>query len=148
MINMAFTTRIPLAVMIAMGIKQWENRSAMPSPANGQCAMTCSKSSDEREYTNFLAWAKNCFHVDAFAALPTWKQVSVWRGKLIAVCDYEASYIPGDAVWNEGYAVWWHLINVHLLKEPIQCRGSVGMWRLPNDLSKTLSRTVDSSGEQ
>ena len=75
-------------------------------------------------------------------------QKTIDRGSLIAVCDYEASYIPGDAVWNEGYAVWWHLINVHLLKEPIQCRGSVGMWRLPNDLSKTLSRTVDSSGEQ
>ena len=31
-ICLAFTTRIPLAVMIAMGIKQWENRAAMPSP--------------------------------------------------------------------------------------------------------------------
>ncbi len=27
MIELAFTTRIPLAVMIAMGIKQWENRA-------------------------------------------------------------------------------------------------------------------------
>jgi len=40
MIELAFTTRIPLAVMKAMGIKQWENRSAMPTPANGQCAIT------------------------------------------------------------------------------------------------------------
>lgn len=134
MIKLAFTTRVPLAVMIAMGIKQWENRSAMPSPASGQCAMTCSKSSDEREYANFLAWAKNCFPADAFAALPTWEQVSVWRGKLIAVCDYEASYIPGDAVWYEGYAVWWHLTNVHLLKEPIPCRGNVGMWQMPKEI--------------
>lgn len=30
MIEFAFTTRIPLAVMIAIGIKQWENRAAMP----------------------------------------------------------------------------------------------------------------------
>lgn len=130
MIELAFTTRIPLVVMITMGLKQWENRSAMPTPASGQCAMTCSKSSDEQEYANFLAWAKSCFPADAFAALPTWNTVFDWRGKLVAVCDYDASYTPGDAVWNEGYAVWWHLANVHLLKDPIPCRGSVGMWRL------------------
>lgn len=134
MTELAFTTRIPLAVMIAMGIKQWENRSSMPTPAHGQCAITCSKSSDEREYANFLAWAKNCFPADAFAALPTWQQVSNWRGNIVAVCDYEASYTPGDAVWNEGYSVWWHLTNVRLLKEPILCRGNVGMWRLTNKI--------------
>lgn len=139
MIDLAFTTRIPLAVMIVMGIKQWENRSVMPYPASGQCAMTCSKSSDEREYANFLAWARQCFPAEAFNALPAWQQVSGWRGKLIAVCDYEASNTPGDAVWNEGYAVWWHLTNVCLLKEPIPCRGSVGMWRLPDALSKSLN---------
>lgn len=43
-------------------------------------------------------------------------------GKLIAVCDYAASYTPGGAVWNEGYPVWWHLTNVRLLSEPIPCR--------------------------
>ena len=138
MIELAFTTRIPLAVMIAMGIKQWENRSAMPTPANGQCAMTCSKSSDEREYANFLAWAKQCFPAEAFDALPQWQQVSDWRGKLVVVCDYEASYTPGDAIWNEGYPVWWHLTNVRLLPEPIPCRGNVGMWQLPDALTSQL----------
>lgn len=48
MIELAFTTRIPLAVMIAMGIKQWENRAAMPIPPMGRCAISCSKSSDVR----------------------------------------------------------------------------------------------------
>ncbi len=128
---LAFTTRIPLAVMIAMGIKQWENRSAMPYPTCGKCAMTCSKSSDSREYANFLLWAKKLFPAEAYAALPAWEQVSGWRGKLIAVCDYEASYTPGPPIWNEGYKVWWHLTNVQLLQEPITCRGNVGMWQLP-----------------
>ena len=135
---LAFTTRIPLAVMIAMGIKQWENRSAMPFPACGRCAMTCSKSSDEREYTNFLAWAKQMFPAEAFAALPQWEQVADWRGKMIAVCDYNASYTPGPPIWNEGYSVWWHLTNVKLLQEPIPCRGNVGMWDLPNEISEVL----------
>lgn len=96
--------------------------------------MTCSKSSDEREYANFLAWAKQCFSAEAFNALPQWQQVFGWCGKLIAICDYEASYTSGDAVWNEGYSVWWHLTNFRLLSEPVPCRGSVGMWRLPDDV--------------
>ena len=139
MLEFAFTTRIPLAVMIAMGIKQWENRAAMPEPAAGRCAMTCSKSSDAREYANFLAWAERVFKPEVFAALPAWEQVEGWRGKLVAVCDYEASYTaPNPPVWNEGYPVWWHLTNVRLLDEPFSCRGNVGMWRLPNNVFKEL----------
>ena len=130
---LAFTTRIPLAIMITMGIKQWENRSAMPIPARGRCAMTCSKLSAEREYANFLAWAKQVFPAEVFAIFPQWEQVEGWRGKLIAICDYNASYTPGPPIWDEGYKVWWHLTNVQMLKEPIACRGNVGMWELPNE---------------
>ena len=135
MLQFAFTTRIPLVVMIAMGIKQWENRAAMPEPAKGRCAMTCSKSSDAREYANFLVWAERAFKPAVCAALPAWEQVADWRGKLVAVCDYEASYTaPNPPVWNEGYPVWWHLTNVRLLDDPVPCRGNVGMWRLPKEL--------------
>ena len=140
MIELAFTTRIPLAVMIAMGIKQWENRSVMPVPARGQCAMTCSKSSDAREYVNFLAWAEHAFKTEAFASLPRWEEVSNWQGMLVAICDYEASYTaPNPPLWNEGYSVWWHLTNVRLLDEPIPCRGNVGMWQLPKEVAELIS---------
>lgn len=124
----AFTTRIPLAVMIAMGVKRWENRAMMPSPAKGVCGMSCSKGSDAREYANFLAWARRAMHPAVFAALPGWERVEGWRGKMVAVCDYEASYAPGDGVWDEGYPVWWRLDNVRMLKEPFPVRGNVGMW--------------------
>lgn len=141
MIELAFTTRIPLAVMIVMGIKQWENRSAMPVPAQGRCAMTCSKSSEAREYANFITWAERFFKPEVFAALPAWEQVSCWCGRLVAVCDYEASYtVPTPAIWNEGYPVWWHLTNVRLLDEPIPCRGNVGMWRLPQEVAKFIGQ--------
>ena len=69
----------------------------------------------------------------------TTEHPQVWRGKLIAVCDYAASYTPGGAVWNEGYPVWWHLTNVRLLSEPIPCRGSVGMWRLNDNLMERIN---------
>lgn len=140
MIELAFTTRIPLAVMIAMGIKQWENRAAMPESAVGRCAMTCSKSSDAQEYANFLAWAERMFTQEAFATIPTWEAVGGWRGKLVAVCNYEASYTaPNPPSWNEGYSVWWHLTNVRLLDEPIPCRGNVGMWRLPENMKQQIN---------
>ncbi len=135
MIRLAFTTRIPLAVMIAMGVKQWENRSAMPTPAKGQCAMTCSRSSDEREYANFLLWAERVFKPDIIEAIPRWERVSSWRGMLVAVCDYEATYTaPNPPILNEGYPVWWRLANVRLLDKPVPCRGNVGMWRLPEEI--------------
>lgn len=135
---LAFTTRIPLAVMI----KQWGNRSAMPSPACGQCGMTCSKSSDVREYANFLAWAKQVFPEEVFSVLPQWEQVADWRGKMIAVCDYNASYTPGPPIWNEGYSVWWHLTNVKMLQEPIACWGNVGMWGLSNEITQQLKKLM------
>lgn len=137
--DLAFTTRIPLAVMITMGIKQWENRTAMPIPAKGRCAMTCSKSSDAREYANFLAWAERAFKPAVCAALPAWEQIACWRGKLVAVCDYEASLTaPNPPIWDEGYPVWWHLTNARLLDEPIPCRGNVGMWKLPEDVKRQI----------
>ncbi len=63
-----------------------------------------------------------------------------WRGKLIAVCAYEVSYTPGPPIWNEGYPVWWHLTNVHLLDEPFSCRGNVGMWVLPEDIVQVCNK--------
>ena len=142
MIELALTTRIPLAVMIVMGIKQWENRSAMPSPAAGCCGMSCSKSSDAREYANFLLWAEGAFPPEILSALPAWERVADWRGKVIAVCDYEASYTPGPPIWNEGYPVWWHLTNVQILKNPIACRGNVGIWGLPDEITQQLKKLM------
>lgn len=114
--------------MIVMGIKRWENRAMMPSPEKGECGMSCSKGSTSKEYDNFLTWAQRVLRRDVFEMLPQWEQVEGWRGKMIAVCDYEASYTPGERIWNEGYPVWWHLDNVRMLDEPFPVRGNVGMW--------------------
>lgn len=127
-IERAFTTRIPLAVMIVMGIKEWENRSHLPWPVRGRCGMSCSKGSDAREYANFLAWIRQFASAELLAALPTWEQVEGWRGKMIAVCDYAAGEEPGPPIWNEGYRYWWRLSNIQMLEQPYPVRGNVGMW--------------------
>ena len=130
--------------MIAMGIKKWENRAAMPMPCKGACAMTCSKSSDEYEYANFLAWASRMFKAEIFAAIPAWETIAGWRGRAVAVCAYEASYTaPNPPVWNEGYPVWWHLTKVELLNKPVPCRGNVGMWRLSDDVQKKIEQSLE-----
>ena len=43
MITSAFTCTGPYAILIMLGIKRVENRSAMPVPGKGRCAVSCSK---------------------------------------------------------------------------------------------------------
>lgn len=124
----AFTTRLPLAVLIAMGVKKWENRSSLPNPSKGTCGMSVSKSSDENEYKNFIAFITKFASKELQDAVPSWEQVKNWRGKMIAVMDYEAGEESGDLIWNEGYRYWWKLDNVKMLDEPFPVRGNVGMW--------------------
>lgn len=63
------------------------------------------------------------------------EQVESWGGKLIAICDYEASYTaPNPPVWSEGYPVCW----VRQLDNPIPCRGNVEMWQLPKEVAVRL----------
>lgn len=148
-ITRAFTTRLPLAVMIVTGLKRWENRSHLPCPAKGVCGMSVSRSSDEAEYVNFLRWISIHFSEAYRTRVPSWEQVKEWRGKMIAVMDYEATQglsrkysandeheFPGGwltfseemLVWNEGYPIWWELSGVRLLERPFPVRGCVGMW--------------------
>ena len=124
----AFTTRIPLAVLIIFGLKRWENRSCMPSPSIGTCGMSCSLSSSKSEYDNFLAWAGSQLPASIFSHFPDWESVKDWRGKMVAYMDYDAGSLPGDPMWDEGYSYWWHLSNVRLLDTPYSVRGNVGMW--------------------
>lgn len=84
-------------------------------------------------------WSERAFKPIVSAALLSWDQVVGWRGKLVAVCDYEAPYTaPSPPVCNEGYPVWWHLTNVRLLDKPIPCRGNVGMWQLPDVIASRM----------
>ena len=43
MIANAFTCTGPYALLIMLGIKRVENRSAAPEPRAGRCAINCSK---------------------------------------------------------------------------------------------------------
>ena len=140
MISNAFTCTGAYAVLILTGIKRVENRSAMPTPAKGRCAVSCSKSFCAAEFGRLVAWAAENLPPEDFAALPAWADVKDWPGKIVGTCDYEAKTADearGGAsfAWNEGYPCWWTLSEVVSFDVPVPCRGNVGMWTMPPELA-------------
>lgn len=126
-------------MLILSGVKCVENRSAMPVPREGRCAISVSKRFSKTEYENFIAWANKAFGLAwCMTNLWDWNEVKAWRGCIVAVADYKAvESVPEDdlygrqcRIWNEGYPNWWLLSNVKRLLKPIPCRGNVGMWQL------------------
>lgn len=139
----AFTCTGPYAMLILSGVKRVENRSAMPVPREGRCAISVSKKFSVKEYEDFIAWANKTFGLAwCMTNLWGWNDVKAWRGCLVATADYKAvDTLPEDEFyakqcrfWNEGYPNWWLLSNVKSLSRPIPCRGNVGMWQLDDEL--------------
>lgn len=143
----AFTCTGAYAMLIMCGLKCVENRSAMPTPRRGRCAMSVSRRFCRREYDALCAWLDSVSDGKATALIPPWEDVREWPGHVVGVMDYEAvAQIPSDEsrarqcrFWNEGYANWWLLSNVRRLPSPIPCRGNVGMWRLPAAISSEIA---------
>ena len=155
MITNAFTCTGPYAILILLGIKRVENRSAMPAPAKGRCAISCSKKFCAAEYGEFVRWAARALEPADFEMIPAWAEVKDWPGKIVGCCDYacdgrdarrpSAGAADGrDArrpseVWDEGYPYWWNLSEVVALDRPIPCRGNVGMWQMPTPLAAEVT---------
>lgn len=145
MITHAFTCTGPYAILILLGIKKVENRSMMPEPREGRCAITCSKSFNRAEYGNFVQWASRNLPPRDFDRIPAWIDVKDWPGKVVGACDYRAALRQDGPLggapdpWNEGYDCWWDLSGIVCFDMPISCRGNIGMWELPRELSKAVS---------
>jgi len=145
MITAAFTCTGPYAVLVMLGIKRTENRSAMPVPSRGRCAVSCSKSFNAAEYGNFVRWASANLPPEDFVRIPAWADVKGWPGKVVGACDYSAMQMldgplgGGARPWDEGYDCWWDLSQVVCFDRPIPCRGNVGMWRMPPDLAAQVT---------
>ncbi len=155
MLTSAFTCTGPYAVLIMLGIKRVENRSVMPVPAKGRCAVSCSKSFCKEEYGNFVQWASHALPPEDFERIPAWCDVKEWPGKIVGTCDYAARgrndlRLEGDSAmrpngsmafqWDEGYSYWWDLSEVVCFDEPIPCRGNKGMWQMPDALAAEVTR--------
>ena len=155
MITSAFTCTGPYAILIMLGIKRVENRSMIPVPAKGRCAVSCSKSFCKEEFGRFVAWAAENLPEEDFEWLPSWGDVKDWPGKVVGCCDYSLrgrdAPAPDDLVapvaegrdgtvsWDEGYPYWWGLSEVVSFDKPIPCRGNVGMWQMPPSLAAQVT---------
>lgn len=144
----AFTCTGAYAVLIMSGLKRVENRSCLPVPARGRCAMSVSKKFCRAEYDGIKAWLRRLNGDKVDAIIPTWEEASRWPGHIVAVMDYQAIDAEPEEepwrvqaqFWNEGYRYWWLLSNIRKLPAPIPCRGNVGMWQLTKELQTHLSR--------
>ena len=144
MITSAFTCTGPYAILILLGIKRVENRNAMPVPAKGRCAVSCSKSFCKEEFGEFVRWAAANLPGEDFERLPSWGDVKDWPGKVVGCCDYEAGTARPESApyqWDEGYPYWWGLSEVVAFDRPIPCRGNVGMWQMPPALAAQVTAT-------
>ena len=143
MIASAFTCTGPYAILIMMGVKKVENRSAMPVPAKGRCAVSCSKSFCKEEFGRFVTWAAENLPEEDFERLPSWSDVRDWPGKVVGCCDYSlrGRDAPAPKEWDEGCPYWWELSEVVAFDRPIPCRGNVGMWQLPPTLAARVTAT-------
>ena len=131
-------------MLILLGIKRVENRSAMPVSAKGRCAISCSKSFCREEYGEFVRWASRALTPTEFETIPAWNDVKDWPGKIVGCCDYACdgrdARRPSEA-WDEGYPYWWDLSEVVAFERPIPCRGNVGMWQMPSALAAQVTAT-------
>ena len=144
MIASAFTCTGPYAILILLGIKRVENRNAMPVPAKGRCAVSCSKSFCKGEFGEFVRWAAANLPDEDFERLPSWGDVKDWPGKVVGCCNYEARTARPESApyqWDEGYSYWWELSEVVAFDRPIPCKGNVGMWQMPPSLAVQVTAT-------
>ena len=121
MITTAFTCTGPYAILIMLGIKRVENRSAMPVPAKGRCAVECSKSFCKEEYGNFVQWASRTLPPEDFERSPAWGDVKDWPGKIASAEDAASLFravipLAGD---REGFFVLPLDAEKHVLANPV-----------------------------
>lgn len=141
MLTSAFTCTGPYAVLIMLGIKRVENRSMMPEPEKGRCAIGCSKTFCREEFGNFVQWASKSLSEDDFTRVPAWSDVKDWPGRIVGTCDYVCRQRSGAETWDEGYTYWWDLSEIAVFDTPIPCRGNIGMWQMSHDLALQVTAT-------
>ena len=152
-ITNAFTCTGPYAILILMGLKRVENRSAWPEPVEGRCAMSVSRKFCRGEYDNFMRWLEGHCAPELREIMPKWEDVQDWPGKIVGTIDYRVQR-PIDCgpqelaerrMWNEGYDCWWSLADPRVLASPLPVRGYTGFWRLPAATAAALSTAEELS---
>ena len=139
----------PWAAAIAYGTKSVENRT-WPAPRwiiGETIAIHASKKPDiSARLPAGESWPEHRMHLGAVIALAV-----VTGCHHSDECMLPASVVPASG--RTGCSPWairgqWHidLADVRPLAEPVPCRGSLGLWRLPEDAEKAVRAQLGEDG--
>ena len=155
----ALTVRQPWASAIAFGDKRVENRS-WPTAYRGLLAIHAGASVDWDATEK--AWpAAGLAPYVAGAPRKAWT-ASLPLGAVIAVAELAGCHDDGTAPcltplgrqgrlvmcspWAQRFQWHWQLADVRPLREPVPCRGALGLWRLPADVEKAVRAQLSEDG--
>lgn len=133
-ITRAFTVHPGWAWAIYVGVKKQEWRTFLPNPRSGVCAVHVSKSYSRAQWKREAECVKEWWG----RKLPPFEElVENYCGKVIAVCNYEAS---GDDWEDDAYG--WRISKVRKLKTRIPCKGALKLWTMDPALSKKVEAAL------
>jgi len=148
----ALTVRQPFAWAIAIGQKTVENRTRA-TKHRGLLAIHAGKTvyrADPDDRLILDAIAENEFAVgEAESSLGAVVAVAELRGCHHAHdCMPPVGVVPpsgltGCSPWAMYGQYHWKLANVRSLPEPVPCKGSLGLWRLPEDVERAVTEQLD-----
>lgn len=124
----ALTVRQPWATWIALGVKTVENRT-WPTRHRGPLAIHAGAAFEADAWRTSVVQALPRGTLPGLTSLP--------QSAILAVVELIDchEYRPGccDSPWSEKGAGTWHwvLVNVRALPEPVPCKGSLSLWRVP-----------------
>lgn len=127
----ALTIRQPWAACIASGRKLVENRT-WPTRHRGPLAIHSSATRD-------MAVPRLALEAYSLAPSPSWA-----LGSILAVAELTGchEYKPGccTSPWAEKSAGVWHwvLADVRAVPEPVACKGSLSLWRVPSAVAERV----------
>lgn len=138
----------PWVGAIVYGTKRVENRS-WPAPSwiiGRTVALHASKGIDW--YAPAIAWtAAGITPYTPGAPRQAWKH-TLPLGAVVAVADLLGCHGPDDcrgtcSPWAANGQYHWTLFDVRPLAEPVQCKGALGLQRLPEDVESAVQAQLE-----
>jgi len=157
------TIRQPWAHMVAHCGKTTENR---PNPTHfrGLIAIHAGAYSrwdrngetDPRCRLAWRQWARTLPPLNLVKGAPHRDSIHIAFGAVIAVAEITGCHLWADgenctrdelcSQWAVPHAYHWQLANVRRLREPVPCRGMLGLWRLPSDAVAAVRAQLEVTG--
>lgn len=140
----ALTVRQPWATMIALGLKNCENRTWETS-YRGPLAIHAGKGMTKAEYEDALDFGCQALGNVQWLDNPELKSEALPRGAIIAVADLYAISDQMPSPWYLGWSsgqLGWFFRNVRRVAKPVACKGALGLWPVPCDVQRLIALQV------